>query len=131
VIRHQHRLQAASVRLLFNILPEAAVYLGDRDLGDIARSTVFNARPDALCVSGLTAGRAASVDALQIVKAAVPGVPVFANTGLNLSNVRATLAVADGAVVGTYFKRDGVTWNAVDPQRVQSLMAAVKEIRHG
>ena len=62
---------------------------------------------------------------------AVPGVPVFANTGLNLSNVGATLAVADGAVVGAYFKRDGVTWNDVDPERVRSLMAAVKELRHG
>jgi len=130
-IRHQHRLQADGVRLLFNILPEAAVYLGDRDLGEIARSTAFNARPDALCVSGLTAGRAAAVDALKIVKAAVPEVPVFANTGLNLSNVRETLAIADGAITGTYFKRDGVTWNEVDPQRVRSLMAAVKEIRHG
>lgn len=131
VIRHQHRLHAAGVRLLFNILPEAAAYLADRGLGDIARSTVFNARPDALCVSGLTAGRAASVDALQIVKAAVPDVPVFANTGLNPSNVQATLAVADGAVVGSFFKQDGVTWNDVDPQRVRSLMDAVKEIRHG
>jgi uncharacterized protein len=130
VIRHQHRMHGANVRLLFNILPEAAVYLGHRDLGDIARSTVFNARPDGLCVSGLTAGRAAAVDALKVVKAAVPGVPVFANTGLNPSNVRETLAIADGAITGTYFKRDGVTWNEVDPQRVRSLMAAVKEIRH-
>jgi uncharacterized protein len=131
VVRHQYRMHGSQVRLLFNILPEAAVYLGDRRLGDIARSTVFNARPDALCVSGLTAGRAASVDALQIVKEAVPGVPVFANTGLNLSNVRELLSVADGAVTGTYFKRDGITWNEVDPQRVHHLMAAVKEVRHG
>jgi membrane complex biogenesis BtpA family protein len=131
VVRHQHRMHGAPVRLLFNIVPEAAAYLGNRSLADIARSTVFNARPDALCVSGLTAGRAASVDALKIVKEAVPDVPVFANTGLNLSNVRETLAVADGAVTGSYFKRDGVTWNEVDPQRVRALMAAVKEIRHG
>jgi uncharacterized protein len=131
VVRHQHRMHGAQVRLLFNILPEAAVYLGERSLADIARSTVFNARPDALCVSGLTAGRAASAEALKIVKDAVPGVPVFANTGLNLSNVRELLSVADGAVTGTYFKRDGNTWNEVDPQRVRNLMAAVKEVRHG
>ena len=39
-----------------NIVPEAAVYLGNRDICSIAKSTVFNNHPDALCVSGLTAG---------------------------------------------------------------------------
>ena len=56
VVRHQHRIHGEKVRLLFNIVPEAAAYLGSRSLADIARSTVFNDRPDALCVSGLTAG---------------------------------------------------------------------------
>ena len=51
-----HAIHAEDVRLFFNIQPEAARYLADRDLADIARSTVFNTRPDALCVSGLTAG---------------------------------------------------------------------------
>jgi len=74
-------------------------------VADIARSTVFNHRPDALCVSGLIAGDAASSDALKQAKAAVPQTPVFANTGVRLENVEAQLAVADGAVVGTTFKR--------------------------
>ena len=52
VVRHQHAIGAQDVRLLFNILPESAAYLSPRELGDIARSTVFNTRPDALCVSG-------------------------------------------------------------------------------
>ncbi len=56
IIRHQHAISAAGVRLLFNIVPEAAKYLADRDVVEIARSTVFNHRPDAICVSGLMAG---------------------------------------------------------------------------
>ncbi len=56
VIRHQHRVGGEDVRLFFNILPEASTYLADRDIVNIARSTVFNTNPDALCVSGLTAG---------------------------------------------------------------------------
>ena len=54
VVRHQYRINGAKVRLLFNIVPEAALYLGNRTVADIARSTVFNDRPDALCVSGLS-----------------------------------------------------------------------------
>ena len=36
---------------------------------------------------------------------------------------------ADGAVVGTYFKKDGIFANAVDKSRVQELMGAAREFR--
>ena len=130
-VRHQRRMHGDDVRLLFNIVPEAAAYLGNRKLIEIARSTVFNAQPDALCVSGLTAGVETSVEAISIVKEAVPGVAVFANTGVQLSNVVQQLSVADGAIVGTTFKRDGYIWNEVDPGRVAQFMEKVREIREG
>ncbi|MCP4250951.1 MAG: BtpA/SgcQ family protein, partial [bacterium] len=101
VIRHQHAIGAQDVRLLFNIVPEAAAYLAPRDIADLARSTVFNTRPDALCVSGLTAGVETSVQTLQQVKETVPETAVFANTGVRPSNVTQQLTIADGAVVGT------------------------------
>jgi uncharacterized protein len=129
VVRHQHAIHAGHVRLLFNIVPEAAVYLAARDIGEIARSTVFNNRPDALCVSGLTAGVASSADTLRRVKDAVPDTPVLANTGVRPENIRRQLAVADGAVTGTWFKRDGYIWNEVDVNRVREFMAAARECR--
>ena len=129
VIRHQHEIGAAHIRLLFNIVPEAAAYLAERQIADIARSTVFNNQPDALCVSGLTAGVETSAQTLRFVKDAVPETPVFANTGVKIENVADQLAIADGAIVGTTFKYDGITWNAVDPKRVEALMLKVKELR--
>jgi hypothetical protein len=127
--RRRRRIHGDGVRLLYNIMPEAAAYLAQRDLASIARSTVFNAAPDVLCVSGLTAGVETSLDALRIVKEAVPDTPVFANTGVNLANVEAQLSVADGAVVGTAFKRDGYIWNPADQARVRAFMDKVREIR--
>jgi membrane complex biogenesis BtpA family protein len=131
VVRHQHRIHGGAVKLLFNIVPEAAAYLGNRPVADIARSTVFNDRPDGLCVSGLTAGVPSSAEALRQVKAAVPETPVFANTGVRLANLEEQLAVADGAVVGTTFKREGYIWNEVDPKRVKEFMKKVKDFRGG
>ena len=128
-VRHQQRVGAGSVRLFFNIVPEAASYLGQRTPAEIARSTVFNDRPDALCVSGLTAGTETSATVLKQVKDAVPATPVFANTGVRLSNVVEQLAVADGAIIGTTFKRDGYIWNEVDEGRVREFMQQVREIR--
>jgi membrane complex biogenesis BtpA family protein len=129
VVRHQHAVHGEGVRLLFNIVPEAAVYLAGRDPAAIARSTVFNAQPDALCVSGITAGVEASASLLRQVKAAVPDTIVFANTGVTPANVEEQLAIADGAIVGTTFKREGRTWNDVDPERVRTFMTKVKSLR--
>ena len=129
VIRHQHSIGADHVRLFFNIVPESAVYLGGRQIAEIARSTVFNNKPDALCVSGLTAGAETSAQTLKVVKEAVPDTPVFANTGVKVDNVAEQLQVADGAVIGTAFKREGHTWNSIDVERVKTLMSRVKELR--
>ena len=129
VVRHQHAIGAEDVRLLFNIYPEAAVYLSPRSLADIAITTVFNTLPDGICVSGRTAGVETDTDLLAQVKEAVPDVPLFANTGVRVDTVETQLAIADGAIVGTYFKCDGITWNPVDARRVKEFMAVVEAYR--
>ena len=128
-IRHQHAIGASNVKLLFNIVPEAAKYMADRDIESIARSTVFNNRPDALCVSGLTAGSMTNTQTLKRVKDTVPDTVVFANTGVRYENVEQQLSVADGAVVGTTFKIDGVFENHVDEARVRRFMDKVRAFR--
>lgn len=129
VVRHQHEVHGGNVKLLFNIVPESASYLAERSVVEIARSTVFNTHPDALCVSGLTAGAETSTETLKLVKDAVPDTPVFANTGVRLNNVEQQLAIADGAITGTTFKRDGYIWNEVDVNRVRAFMDKVKAFR--
>ena len=126
IVRHQHAIGAESVRLLFNIVPEAARYLADRNVVEIAKSTVFNHRPDALCISGLTAGSQTDLSILSRVKDAVPNTPVFANTGVRPDNVAEQLSIADGAIVGTTFKYDGKFENHVDELRVREFMTALK-----
>jgi membrane complex biogenesis BtpA family protein len=129
VIRHRMHVCGDHVKLLFNIVPEAASYLGQRNIVDIAKSTVFNNRPDALCVSGLTAGAETDSSILKAVKNAVPDTAVFANTGVRLSNVQEQLSIADGTVTATTFKRDGKFENEVDVKRVKEFMDRVREIR--
>lgn len=127
--RHRHRIGADNVKLMFNIVPESATYLAERDLESLTRSTVFATRPDAICVSGLTAGAATDTQALRIVKSSAGDVPVFVNTGVKAHNIVEQLAIADGAVVGTYLKADGVFENEVDPARVVALVDAAHSAR--
>lgn len=128
-VRHQYRIGAENVKLLFNILPEAAKYIAERPIEDIAKSTVFNNRPDALCVSGVTAGAETDSQVLKRVKEIVPDTVVLANTGVRLDNLEEQLSIADGAVVGTAFKYEGKFENNVDQKRVEAFMKKVREFR--
>ena len=129
VVRHQIEIGGEDVKLLFNIVPEAAKYLADREIESVAKTTVFNCKPDALCVSGATAGCATDPEILRRAKSAVGDTVVFANTGCRPDTIESLLKIADGAVVGTTFKYGGKFENAVDCQRVREFMAIVKKFR--
>jgi len=55
-------------------------------------------------------------------------VPIIAGSGVDSTNVAAILKIADGLIVGTALKRDAVTTNPVDAQRVQGFMEAVRGV---
>lgn len=129
VVRHQRAIGAENVKLLFNIVPEAAKYLADREIESIAKTTVFNCRPDALCVSGATAGSATDPEVLRRAKSAAGDTVVLANTGCRANTIENLLSIADGAVVGTTFKYDGKFENQTDVKRVREFMDKVKSFR--
>jgi membrane complex biogenesis BtpA family protein len=127
--RYRRAIGAENVRLLFNINAEFAAQIAPRPIADVARSVVFSSNPDALCVSGPITGQPVDASGLAEVADAVrgSGVPVLVNTGFRASQAAALLQHADGAVVGSSLKVDGVTWNPVDPDRVRELMRIVAE----
>lgn len=127
--RHRVRMNAQSTKLLYNIVPEAATYLANRDLAQLTKSTVFNGAPDGLCVSGLTAGAGTDTQALKTVKENAGDTPVFVNTGVRPETVAESLQYADAAIVGTWLKHDGVFANNVESERVAELMKVVRELR--
>ena len=130
IVRHAKDLGImGKCKLLFNIFPEAAVYLGNRDIADIAKSTNFNDKPDAILVSGLTAGADTDTQVLSKVKNALPNTLVFCNTGCKPETIETQLSVADGAVVGTTFKKDGLFDNHVEYERVVRFMDVVHKFR--
>ena len=116
-------IAAEDVAVFANITPEFASPLGHRATRQRARSAAFLG-VDALLITGPITGLPTSLEELQTVKAAVPGTPVLASTGVTVGTIRRTLETADGAIVGTHLKHDGVTWNPVDPVRAAAFMAA-------
>jgi membrane complex biogenesis BtpA family protein len=128
-LRARRDLGVPNLKLLFNINAEFATPLDTRPIGLRARSAVFSSLADAIMVSGPLTGQPVDQSDLRQVREAVTDVPVFVNTGVNLDNVQAMLSLADGAVVGTHFKHNGITWNSVDPARVKRFMDKVNTLR--
>jgi len=117
---------AEAVALFTNITPEFASPLGHRTVAQRASSAAFLGA-GALLVSGAITGEPTDLDQLRAAKAAAPGIPVLANTGVTADSVAGVLALADGAIVGTSLKKDGITWNPVDPVRATALMTAARQ----
>ena len=91
--------------------------------------SVFNCKPDALCVSGATAGSATDPETLKKAKENVVKTPVLANTGCKKETIEMLLKIADGEVCATTFKVDGKFENPVDEKRVKEFMDVVKAFR--
>ncbi|HEV7251839.1 MAG TPA: BtpA/SgcQ family protein [Mesorhizobium sp.] len=128
-MRYRDRLGRSDCAMLYNISAEFAWSLDQRPLADRARSAVFSSIPDAVLVSGQITGEAASMSDLEAVKRALPDTPILANTGVKHATVADVLQVADGVIVGSSLKRDGNTWNPVDPERAAEFMRLARAAR--
>lgn len=126
--RYRRQIGAENVKMIFNINAEFAAPIAPRPIAEVAKSVVFSSTPDAICISGPITSQAADVSSLAEVTHAVTGsgVPVLVNTGFKVENAAELLAYADGAIVGSSLKVDGITWNPVERARVLSLMAEVR-----
>ena len=119
---------AGDVALFDNVQPEFASAIGGRTVADRARGAAFLGM-DAILISGPAAGVPFEMSDLRLAKDAVPDTPVIANTGVTADRVAEIFAVADGAIVGTSLKVDGITWNPVDRDRAVRLMDAARTTR--
>jgi membrane complex biogenesis BtpA family protein len=119
---------ASDVLLFDNIQPEFASALGRRSIDQRAKGAAFLG-VDAILISGPAAGTSLEMSDLRAAKEAVPDVPVIANTGVRADTIAEIFGVADGVIVGTSLKRDGVTWNEVDPDRARALVEAGRAAR--
>ncbi len=90
---------------------------------DATNDLVERAGADAVIVSGAGTGAATSLDDLKTV-ADRSHLPVFVGSGATAATIRDILAIADGAIVGSDTKIDGIATNPVDPQRAAAVVRA-------
>ncbi len=109
---------APAVRIFADVSVKHASPVTPRPLVEEARDCLERGKADALIVTGSATGKRADLNAVAELKAALPAALVFVGSGVDGENVADALRIADGVIVGTSLKRDGIVANPVDADRV-------------
>lgn len=127
LLRRRKELGAEHLKLFADVDKKHSVPFPGLDLETHIEWTEFY-RADALIVSGRMTGDAPSLEKVRQAKEAATR-PILMGSGTTAENIAEFLKYADGAIVGSSLKVDGVTENPVDVKRVRRYMAAVRDTR--
>jgi uncharacterized protein len=127
LLRRRNELGAEQVKLFADVDKKHSVPFPGLDLETHIEWTEFYGA-DALIVSGRMTGNAPSLDKVRRARE-VATHPILMGSGTTAENIAAFLQYADGAIVGSSLKVDGIMENPVDPERVRRYMEVVKGMR--
>ena len=128
LLRYRRAIGATAIRVFADIKKKHAAHAltADVDLATTARAAEFSLA-DAVVVTGISTGIQADPADVSAVSRAI-SIPTLVGSGLTIENL-SRFAAADGLIVGSAAKRDGVWWNPVDPARAAALGAAVEKMK--
>jgi len=110
--------------ILADVHVKHATPLGSESLEAAAADAHGRGLADALVLTGGATGEAPAAEEIERVRRRLPRARILVGSGLSEANAAALLGHADGAIVGTWLKRDGRIEAQVDPKRVRRLRRA-------
>jgi membrane complex biogenesis BtpA family protein len=125
LLRERALLRGDQIKIFADVDVKHSAPLAPRPIGEEVEDTLHRGLADALVVSGAGTGKPTDPEKVKAVKQAAKNAAVFLGSGVTPETVAILAAHADGFIVGTYFKKDGVASNPVDPGRVRALMEVV------
>lgn len=128
-LRYRAALRAKEVRVFADVHVKfgAHALTADRTVSEQARDAEFF-DADVVIASGQRTGSPTPIAEIRAVREGTV-LPVLIGSGFHADSVDDLLSEADGAIVGSWLKDDGVWWNPVDPERVRALMGRVRALR--
>jgi hypothetical protein len=83
-------------------------------------------RCEAIVTTGAGTGIETPIEKLKAYKKILGNFPLIVGAGVNADNIKEQLSVADGAIIGSYFKPEGNTFLPVDRKLVRNIVNLVK-----
>lgn len=114
------------IKVIADVRVKHAFPISDRNICDEARDLGGRCAADFIAVSGSATGQAPSLSDVRVTKECSKR-PIIVASGVTPENAKKFLeAGADGFIVGTYFKVNGITENPVDMERVKRFVTNLK-----
>jgi membrane complex biogenesis BtpA family protein len=129
LLRERMLLGAADIEILADVAVKHSAPLAPRSLSDEVHDTLQRGCADGVIISGSGTGQPTEIDEVIAAKSAAGAAPVFVGSGISPESIERYLPHADGFIVGTAVKHDGLATNPVDPDRVRQLMRHVRGTR--
>jgi len=132
LLRYRRAIGAERVQVWADVKKKHSAHAltADVDVGETAAAVEFM-RADAVIVTGAATGLEASDTDLSAVRHHCR-LPIYIGSGVSAENLARYAPLADGFIVGSFFKKDGRWSETVDPRRVERFMRAHAEaIRRG
>jgi len=122
LLRYRKLIGAEDVQVWTDVKKKHAAHAitADVSLGETAETVEFMGA-DCVIVTGSATGKAPSIADVHEAKEHC-GLPVFLGSGISEQNVREFYGHADGFIVGSAFKVDGLWSNTVDPVRIEKFL---------
>ena len=129
LLRYRRAIGAHDVRVIVDVKKKHSSHAltADVDIAEMARGAEFNGA-DAVIVTGTSTGRPVSLEDLKQVQTAC-SLPVAIGSGVSPENIRELFEYADAAIVGSWYKKDGVWAADPDAERVKKLVQAADRAR--
>ena len=99
----------------------------DRSVAELTRDLEWSLA-DVVIATGQRTGDAASAEEIGAIRAATT-LPLLVGSGVTPANLPAVLGLADGVIVASALKVDGVWWKPVDPERAQAFAQVAAALR--
>jgi uncharacterized protein len=129
LLRFRKLIGAERVQVWTDIKKKHAAHAitADVTLGETAETVEFMGA-DCVIVTGSATGKPPSVADISEAKSQCH-LPVFLGSGITEDNIAEFYNEADGFIIGSAFKLDGLWSNTIDPARVVSLMKVVHRLK--
>lgn len=128
-LRYRAAIGARDVRVFADVHVKHGSHaiVADRSIAELTHDTeAFGA--DVLIATGQRTGDPTTVEEVEQI-AGVASRPVLVGSGLDADNAESLMTVADGAIVGSAMKEEGVWWNPVSVARTRAIVDAVRRVR--
>ena len=128
LLRYRKMIGAERVQVWTDVKKKHSAHAitADVSLGQTAETVEFMGA-DCVIVTGSVTGEAPKVADVQEAKQYCH-LPVFLGSGITENNIEQFHAEADGFIIGSAFKVDGLWSNTIDPARVSSFIQTLEVV---